>query len=82
MVMWICSSSNFMNGLKRIPVPSMPGIERVSIDLLLKEAETLVNLGVPAVALFPVTPTEKKSEDAAEAIRAFQEKRKPEFTYR
>ena len=48
-------------------VPSMPGIERVSIDILLKEAEQLLNLGIPAVALFPVTPTEKKSEDAREA---------------
>jgi porphobilinogen synthase len=48
-------------------VASMPGVERVSIDLLLKEAEQLVRLGVPAVALFPVTPVEKKSLDAAEA---------------
>ncbi len=48
-------------------VPSMPGVERVSIDLLLKEAEHLVGLGVPAVALFPVTPAERKSLDAAEA---------------
>lgn len=48
-------------------VPSMPGVERVSIDLLLKEAEQLVGLGVPAVALFPVTPAERKSLDAAEA---------------
>ncbi len=48
-------------------VVSMPGIERYSIDLLLKEAEELVRLGVPMVALFPVTPQEKKSLDAAEA---------------
>ncbi len=48
-------------------VASMPGIERYSIDLLLKEAEELVRLGVPMVALFPVTPQEKKSLDAAEA---------------
>ncbi len=52
---------------QREAVPSMPGVERVSIDLLLKEAEELVALGVPAVALFPVTPVEKKSLDAAEA---------------
>ncbi|GAA5218628.1 porphobilinogen synthase [Corallincola platygyrae] len=52
---------------QREPVPSMPGVERVSIDLLLKEAEELVALGVPAVALFPVTPAEVKSLDAAEA---------------
>jgi porphobilinogen synthase len=52
---------------QREAVASMPGVERVSIDLLLKEAEELVALGVPMVALFPVTPQEKKSLDAAEA---------------
>lgn len=52
---------------QREAVASMPGIERLSIDLLLAEAERLVELGVPMVALFPVTPVEKKSEDAAEA---------------
>ncbi len=48
-------------------VASMPGIERCSIDRLIAEAETLANLGIPAIALFPVTPPEKKSDDAAEA---------------
>ena len=48
-------------------VASMPGVERVSIDLLLKEAEELLHLGIPMVALFPVTPPEQKSLDAAEA---------------
>ncbi|MEJ2398594.1 MAG: porphobilinogen synthase [Gammaproteobacteria bacterium] len=52
---------------QREPIASMPGIERVSIDILLEEAEQLVNLGIPAIALFPVTPVEKKSLDAAEA---------------
>ena len=52
---------------RREAVASMPGIERVSIDLLLKEAEALVALGIPMVALFPVTPVEQKSLDAAEA---------------
>lgn len=52
---------------QREKVTSMPGVERVSIDELLKEAKELVNLGIPAVALFPVTPTEAKSEDACEA---------------
>ncbi|MCW8993791.1 MAG: porphobilinogen synthase [Gammaproteobacteria bacterium] len=52
---------------QREAVASMPGIERLSIDLLLKEAEELVALGIPMVALFPVTPQEKKSLDAAEA---------------
>ena len=49
------------------PVESMPGIERLSIDGLLKEAEGLVALGIPAVALFPNLPGERKSLDAAEA---------------
>ena len=52
---------------QREAVPSMPGVERVSIDLLLKQAEELVALGIPMVALFPVTPQEAKSLDAAEA---------------
>ncbi len=52
---------------RREAVPSMPGVERLSIDLLLEEAAQLVTLGVPALALFPVTPAERKSEDAREA---------------
>ena len=53
---------------QREAVPSMPGVERVSIDELLKEGEALLKLDVPAVALFPVTPKEVKSEDAREAF--------------
>lgn len=49
-------------------IPSMPGIERMSIDLLIKEAEQLVELGIPALALFPVTPPELKSLCASEAF--------------
>jgi porphobilinogen synthase len=52
---------------RREAVPSMPGVERLSIDLLLEEAVEVAALGVPAVALFPVTPTELKSLDAREA---------------
>ncbi len=52
---------------RREPVPSMPGVERKSIDLLLEEARECVALGIPAIALFPVTPAEAKSDDAAEA---------------
>ncbi|MGH1450434.1 MAG: porphobilinogen synthase [Pseudomonadaceae bacterium] len=52
---------------QREAVASMPGVERLSIDLLLEEAAELVELGIPAVALFPVTPLERKSLDAAEA---------------
>lgn len=53
---------------RREPISSMPGIERFSLDLLLAQAEEIYNLGIPAIALFPVTPADKKSDDAAEAF--------------
>jgi porphobilinogen synthase len=53
---------------QREAVPSMPGVERLSIDLLLAEAEEALELGIPAMALFPVTPLEAKSDDAREAF--------------
>jgi hypothetical protein len=46
---------------QREAVPSMPGVERLSVDLLVELAAEAVALGIPAVALFPVVPTEKKS---------------------
>ena len=52
---------------RREAVASMPGVERLSIDLLLQEAEEWVALGIPALALFPVTALEKKSLLAEEA---------------
>ncbi|PCI62486.1 MAG: porphobilinogen synthase [Gammaproteobacteria bacterium] len=52
---------------KREAIASMPGIERKSIDLLLAEAQELVDLGIPAIAIFPVTPANKKSLMAEEA---------------
>ena len=48
-------------------VESMPGVCRLSIDLLVKEAQELVALGIPAIALFPVTPQTHKTLDACEA---------------
>ncbi len=51
----------------RQAVPSMPGVERLTIDALQAEAERLARLGIPAIAPFPVTPPELKSADAAEA---------------
>ena len=51
----------------RVPVPSMPGVERLSIDELLKVAGQAVDLGIPALVLFPVTAPEAKSLDAAAA---------------
>ena len=53
---------------RREAVESMPGVERLSIDGLLREAEELLRLGVPAVALFPVTPGDRKTLDAREAF--------------
>jgi len=53
--------------MQRQAVASMPGIERLSLDLLLEEAHELYHLGIPAIALFPVIADEKKSDDAAEA---------------
>nr|WP_234934713.1 porphobilinogen synthase [Pseudomonas savastanoi] len=44
---------------RRESIASMPGVERLSVDLLLEEAEHWVALGIPALALFPVTPAEK-----------------------
>ncbi|GAA3548596.1 porphobilinogen synthase [Zobellella aerophila] len=52
---------------RREAVPSMPGVERLSIDLLLEEAAQLVKLGVPLIALFPVVSPEQKSLLAEEA---------------
>ncbi|MAT52613.1 MAG: porphobilinogen synthase [Porticoccaceae bacterium] len=52
---------------QRETVPSMPGIERLSIDLLVRDAAEWQTLGIPAIALFPVTPAGKKSLHAEEA---------------
>ncbi len=49
-------------------IASMPGVQRLSIDLLLELAAEAVELGIPALALFPVTPASAKSLDAAEAF--------------
>jgi len=47
-------------------IPSMPGIERKTVDILLKEAAEAVSLGIPAIALFPVIEAGQKSLDGAE----------------
>ena len=52
---------------QREAIKSMPGVERKSIDLLLEEAQELVDLRIPAIAIFPVTPSDKKSLMAEEA---------------
>ena len=51
----------------RLPVKSMPGIERLSIDELLIDAKQAFELGIPAIAMFPVIPDEKKSDNGEEA---------------
>jgi len=60
--MFVTEGSN-----QRQAIASMPGIERLSLDLLLEEARDLYELGIPAIALFPVIEADKKSENAAEA---------------
>ncbi|MEM1154834.1 MAG: porphobilinogen synthase, partial [Pseudomonadota bacterium] len=55
---------------QREAIPSMPGIERLSIDLLLEQASELQQMGVPAIALFPVVDASRKSLLAEEAYNA------------
>ncbi|MDH3515127.1 MAG: porphobilinogen synthase [Gammaproteobacteria bacterium] len=50
------------------PVPSMPGISRVTVDRLLTQAEKYLKLGIPAIALFPVVPSSRKDAKAGEAF--------------
>jgi porphobilinogen synthase len=52
---------------QRETIASMPGVERLSIDQIISEATQCANLGIPAIALFPVVSQSKKSDDAAEA---------------
>lgn len=54
-------------GQQREPIPSMPGIERLGPDALLQEAEAIMALHIPALALFPVVPPDRKSLEAREA---------------
>jgi len=51
-----------------MPVGSMPGVERLSIDGVVKAASEAVALGIPAIALFPVVESSRKSDDAAHAL--------------
>ncbi|MBN2606176.1 MAG: porphobilinogen synthase, partial [Thiotrichales bacterium] len=51
----------------REPIASMPNIERLSIDLLVAEAQELFELGIPMIALFPVPHADTKTLEAAEA---------------
>jgi porphobilinogen synthase len=53
---------------KRVPVASMPGVERLSVDLVAGAAEEAARLGIPAIALFPYTDPDLRTEDAREAF--------------
>ncbi len=53
---------------RREPIPSMPGVERLSIDLIVEAVGEAAALGIPAVALFPATPVDKKTPECQEAI--------------
>ncbi|MFT7687411.1 MAG: porphobilinogen synthase [Candidatus Azotimanducaceae bacterium] len=48
-------------------IPSMPGVKRFTIDLLVKEAQEIFDLGIPMIAIFPVVPSSKKTEDGKES---------------
>ena len=52
---------------RRVQVPSMPGVERLSLDLLTKKAEECVKLGIPVMALFPSIDDSLKTPDGSEA---------------
>ena len=60
--MFVCEGSDTRQSIK-----SMPGIERLSLDLMVTEAKFLASLGIPAIALFPVVGADKKSLLAEEA---------------
>ena len=53
---------------KREAVVSMPGVERLSVDLVVKAAKEAAGLGIPVIALFPQTPASLKSDDGREAL--------------
>jgi porphobilinogen synthase len=53
---------------QRQPIASMPGVERLSIDLAVKAAQEAASLGIPVIALFPNTDPKLKSDDGREAV--------------
>ena len=61
--LFVCEGHNY-----REAIPTMPGVERLSLDLILNKAENLVALGIPAIALFPVIRAEAKTPDAEESF--------------
>lgn len=59
---FVCDGEN-----QRQPVASMPGVERLSVDLVVEAAREAADLGIPAICLFPYTDPSKKTKDCAEA---------------
>ena len=57
---------------KRMPVDSMPGVERLSVDLVVAAAEEAVALGIPAIALFPYTDPKLRTDDGARGAQPRQ----------
>ncbi|MCA9062756.1 MAG: porphobilinogen synthase [Planctomycetaceae bacterium] len=53
---------------RREPVASMPGVDRLSVDLLVEAAQEAASLGIPALAIFPVTPLDRKTPDGEESF--------------
>ena len=53
---------------RSVAVPSMPGVERHSVDRVVRQAETAAKLGIPAIALFPNTPPQLRTPDGREAL--------------
>jgi porphobilinogen synthase len=57
-------------GAAKEPIPSLPGVNRLTVPALVKAAEQAAKLGIPMLSLFPYVPKERKTEDAREAWRA------------
>ena len=53
---------------RRIPIPSMPGVERISVDEAVREAERAATLAIPCLALFPYTDPKQRDEDGSQAL--------------
>ena len=63
--LFICEGTS-----RREAIPSMPGVERLATDLVVEAVGEAVKLGIPAVALFPATPADKKTPECEEALNA------------
>ena len=61
-----------MDGIagERVPVPSLPGVSRLSLSAAAEEARALWSLGIKAIALFPVTPANRKDSSGTEGVKA------------